>query len=533
MVDIKTTSSAVWWIKYPQQQQQQQAEHTQSRAIRLCQDMTDLFSNISLHGYNKLFDSELLLYEKLIWLCLHITTFVVMIIILSFTWDYFVAQYFAINLHDPLYPVEKIAFPAISICSNNRISYQAAENYAIELSQKDASNNSKEYFMARIAYFSSLYSKYGRVNNIEELSNFQMFLDNYGIWDNDTFYNVLRTIHLLTPKCEEFLVKCWLDGKEIECFHKNHFQTGLTAYGPCCIFNTENAYRQRLHDQRFGRSDAGLTVILNSSQVNDVVSLLNMDAYVVIIHKASNFPDIASGEAIEVFPIHNEETFVAIKARVMNTSEKLRIFSSVYRKCLFDDETPKKDLLLHHSYSFANCITKCRIQSIKALCNCVPFYTPLEYLGNKDGSTLRAVDNWSGDICELVRGLYAYVPCIGVIIKFLNLICGIRIFAASAFQYFHLCDFEEIVPKHIHPIIISRVIKWRNVLTQTVTNVPGLESEAEEALYCPQCMLSCNDIQYQVSMMSLPTDRFWLQENSQYRRQYTLHSYGRFVGRSL
>uniref|UniRef100_A0A1A9ZBM3 Sodium channel protein Nach n=1 Tax=Glossina pallidipes TaxID=7398 RepID=A0A1A9ZBM3_GLOPL len=369
MVDIKTTSSAVWWIKYPQQQQQQQAEHTQSRAIRLCQDMTDLFSNISLHGYNKLFDSELLLYEKLIWLCLHITTFVVMIIILSFTWDYFVAQYFAINLHDPLYPVEKIAFPAISICSNNRISYQAAENYAIEL------------------------------------------------------------------------------------------------------------YRQRLHDQRFGRSDAGLTVIVNSSQVNDVVSLLNMNAYVVIIHKASNFPDIASGEAIEVFPIHNEETFVAIKARVMNTSEKLRIFSSVYRKCLFNDETPKKDLLLHHSYSFANCITKCRIQSIKALCNCVPFYTPLEYLGNKDGVVY----------CTL-----KHVACM------------------DRYNF-----------------------KWRNVLTQTVTNIPGLESEAEEALYCPQCMPSCNDIQYQVSMMSLPTDRFWLQENSQYRRQYTLHSYGRFVGRSL
>lgn len=107
-------------------------------------------------------------------------------------------------------------------------------------SQKDVFNNSKEYFMARITYFSSLYSKYGRVNNIEELSNFQMFLDNYGIWDNDTFYNVLRTMHVLTPKCEELLVKCWLDGNEIECFHKNHFQTGLTAYGPCCIFNTEN-----------------------------------------------------------------------------------------------------------------------------------------------------------------------------------------------------------------------------------------------------------------------------------------------------
>ncbi|TMW52462.1 hypothetical protein DOY81_002477, partial [Sarcophaga bullata] len=54
--------------------------------------------------------------------------------------------------------------------------------------------------------------------------------------------------------------------------------------------------------------------------------------------------------------------------------------------------------------------------------------------------------------------------------------------------------------------------KWRNVLTQRIT-ILGLERELEEALYCPQCLPSCDDTQYDISMVSLPTDRLILKEN--------------------
>lgn len=37
------------------------------------------------------------------------------------------------TLHDTIYPVEKIPFPAVSVCSNNRISRRAAMDYAQEL----------------------------------------------------------------------------------------------------------------------------------------------------------------------------------------------------------------------------------------------------------------------------------------------------------------------------------------------------------------------------------------------------------------
>jgi len=45
------------------------------------------------------------------------------------------------------------------------------------------------------------------------------------------------------------------------------------------------------------------------------------------------------------------------------------------------------------------------------------------------------------------------------------------------------------------------------VLTERV-RIPGLEREIEEALYCPHCLPTCNDVQYRVSMSMLPIDNY-------------------------
>lgn len=64
---------------------------------------------------------------------MHTATFIAMVAVLLLTWEQFIAQYFVINLKDPLYPIENVPFPAVSICSNNRVSMQAVTNYAREL----------------------------------------------------------------------------------------------------------------------------------------------------------------------------------------------------------------------------------------------------------------------------------------------------------------------------------------------------------------------------------------------------------------
>lgn len=83
----------------------------------------------------------------------------------------------------------------------------------------------------------------------------------------------------------------------------------------------------RSYRTRYVGSDMGLIAILNTTHDDDTASLLNIDGYVVMIHAPNNFADISSGNAIEIFPMNNEETFLAIKARSMDTEEGLRTFS--------------------------------------------------------------------------------------------------------------------------------------------------------------------------------------------------------------
>jgi len=91
----------------------------------------------------------------------------------------------------------------------------------------------------------------------DQYDNFQTFLDNYGTWDNETFYNMKRNMMMvrnllissfspedhmsfmfqLTPKCEDFLLNCFVGGKKFNCLDKKLFRVQNTMYGPCCTFD--------------------------------------------------------------------------------------------------------------------------------------------------------------------------------------------------------------------------------------------------------------------------------------------------------
>lgn len=68
MVNIKSTSNAIWWIKNPNAGTGRAAAAGDVRKASLgssfCLDMADLLRNISLQGYNKLLAPELTLVER-------------------------------------------------------------------------------------------------------------------------------------------------------------------------------------------------------------------------------------------------------------------------------------------------------------------------------------------------------------------------------------------------------------------------------------------------------------------------------------
>ncbi|XP_030573973.1 sodium channel protein Nach [Drosophila novamexicana] len=450
MVNIESTSNAIWWIKNPSAAKAVGgAGRKASLGSRFCLDMAELLRNISLQGYNKLLASELTLAERLIWLLVHTTTFISMVAVLLLTWEQFIAQYFVINLKDPLYPVENVPFPAVSICSNNRISMRAATRYALELQRNDPSPRELKYYLDMLTYLRKLYIPGERDSDVDDYVNFQAFLDIFGTWNNETFFDTRRIMRMVTPNCRDYIMKCSLRNVDIPCFSEAAFQTSLTRYGPCCTFNGKNVLKRRDFKNRYADSALGLTVVLNSSHADYMAPILNTNGYVVIIHDADNYPSISSSNALEMFPGQRQESFLKIFARVIDTDKNLHSFSPFNRRCYFHSESNMR--MKNSVYTFPNCITRCRISSIIALCNCLPFQLPLDLVENLEGVVY----------CTL-----SHVTCLG--------------------QY---------------------QFKWNNVLTERL-RIPGLERETEEALYCPQCLPSCNDVQYRVSMSELPIDTY-------------------------
>lgn len=69
-------------------------------------------------------------------------------------------------------------------------------------------------------------------------------------------------------------------------------------------------------------------------------------------------------------------------------------------------------------------------------------------------------------------------------------------------------------------------VKWLNVITKRdKQDVEGLEREIEDALFCPECLPSCVDTQYQMTLVTLPMDRYLTSptNNSRYKTNSILN----------
>lgn len=85
--------------------------------------------------------------------------------------------------------------------------------------------------------------------------------------------------------------------------------------------------KKRDFKNRLASSELGLTVVLNASHADYFAPVLNTNGYIVIIHDADNFASPASSSALETFPGQNEESYLKIFPRVIETENSLHAFS--------------------------------------------------------------------------------------------------------------------------------------------------------------------------------------------------------------
>ncbi|XP_058984627.1 sodium channel protein Nach [Musca domestica] len=453
---------APWWIPSPVAATM---AGSQTRNFTFAEALKVFLQNFSFHSYGKLVEPGRPCQEKLFWLAFHILAMSALIIFLT-NYHNTDQRLLTTSIYNPIYPISEVSFPAVSICSMNRISNESAKLYARELQRKDPRKRSAEYFYGQIKYLQYNYYEPGEMPDYEKALKFQRFLDIYDRKDDELFFNTRRRMAMLTPNCSSILKVCRLGGEDADCLRE--FTETFTARGLCCTFNRNRKYSaKRKFRHRFLGPDMGLVVLLNASQKDDFIPSVTSERFEVFIHSSHTAPDPSSG-SVEVRIVEGgKNTFLALKPRIFQTIDEVRYYKPKVRNCMFNDELPD---VFGKSYTYSNCISYCRTRSQVVLCECLPF------MAN-----------------------------------------SLNISSSTAF-----CTLQH------RGCLMRYDFKWYNVMTQR-PNTVGLDREMEDSLYCPYCLPTCSETQYTVTVMDLPLNKFNMKSFPRHKENYSdlavLHVY--------
>ncbi|XP_041764960.1 pickpocket protein 28-like [Anopheles merus] len=418
---------------------------------RFKEELLQLLNSITAHCYRQLAQKDRSLSERLFWLLMLILEAATLIAIIISAWGKFTANPLITTLHDTIYPIVLVPFPAISLCNNNRISRAAAVRYAGQLAGRDAERRNASYFLEQIALLGKLYDF--DYENLHQMTRLQEFLDLNDVSNSTGMYNALETLEKLSPRCEDMLLRCFWKSIELPCMLRNDMiEVRRTQYGFCCTFNfightEDNEIHPPSYFLDVTGPEMGLVLLLNGSSNDYFYNLFNNIGFNLQIFNPHEVPDSTAGGVNEQFVHLGTETFIRVDAITINSEPDVLRYSRQKRQCVFRNELLKYGA----NYGRSNCVAACRLRSVMALCECVPFYMPTA------GAT---ASSKSITTCNL-----QHIACL------------------SKYK-----------------------IKWSTVITDIV-QIPGLEKEMEESLYCPECLPSCSASKYQITASNLPLVR--------------------------
>ncbi|EDV91045.1 GH16433 [Drosophila grimshawi] len=334
---------AAWWIPTPNGNPNAiRDEEVAEQKLSFAAALKDLLENLSFHCYGKLVEHGRRMQERFVWLICHITALGFLI---AFVWGTYkhAAEELVTTIYNPSYPVCHVALPAISVCSNNRISKRAVWRYAHELSLKDPRLRNATYFYDELQAFGMFYTLWD-FGDYERFLRLQGFLDVLDTKSDELFYNTRERLRDLTPKCSDILLSCRFAAHYFNC--EKVFVKMLTSYGYCCTLNPKGDFlKDYTYYKRFFGADMGLVLTLNATT-------------------SDNF-----------YKMHEQDGF--------STVHEARHMSPTVRKCRFWDEMPYN---FTNHYTHSKCISACRARSIYNLCGCLPFQMPHRFITQRERS---------------------------------------------------------------------------------------------------------------------------------------------------
>ncbi|XP_028131581.1 sodium channel protein Nach-like [Diabrotica virgifera virgifera] len=380
--------------------------------------------------------------ERYIWYIIHLLSLACTCFLINYTWQNFMKNPTMTTVEAMGSRLAEIPMPGISICNINKISRRKAQIYADELAAR--SRVSAEEILSNITLLGYLY-EYNLPVKPERIIYFQNFLEK---WDSaaNGYYNTTDRLYRLQPTCFEVVKDCIWNGKRRPC--EDIFVTELTMDGYCCVFNyvahlstTKISPIVIANDNKpisFGPTAALDFTILSNSSDTFFTTIATEAPVKILFSIPTDFPDTTSGGLVEKIIDRGTEIFLQVSSINTVATDEVKKYPPSKRGCIFSDEIKT----LFGSYSYSDCIMDCKIRSIVALCQCVPF-------------------------------------------NFIN------VFNNPNDHYFQ-CTLGDL------QCLNAYTNKWKTLYPSDFTGT-GLEREKQDSIQCEHCIPTCSDTMYDVS----------------------------------
>ena len=159
--------------------------------------------------------------------------------------------------------------------------------------------------------------------------------------------------------------------------------SNLFFVGFCCTFNYIRQFELSEKDKgKKPRSpsgigpDQGLTILLNLSHSDYFYPLKNFVGATALIFDPREFPDSATGGVKEVPIEPMQEVRITLNIVTKVAVEEVQRYGIDKRQCMFPTDALEE---YNGNYVFGDCLVKCKLRSIVALCKCKPFNMPTNF----------------------------------------------------------------------------------------------------------------------------------------------------------
>ncbi|KAI4488109.1 hypothetical protein M0804_004957 [Polistes exclamans] len=326
----------------------------------------------ALVGYKYLIEPRRTWVERIIWFAAHVTTICILVYFVTDAYSAFVTMPMVTSVESDHYPTNKITFPAIAICSINRISRQSAVKMAKKVYRSNVTNLTMEEILELFEQFGDSYNSMRKLNKNRrnELNN--LMLDFYeGEYDMDAIMKEL------TPQCSDMLLRCFFNRNEYNC--SDIFSFEKTQDGYCCTFNyiteknlNNDEKSMKVKTVKNLGVEGGLTVVMEPFLDDYFYTFLPVIGWKVTLFNPTDYPDNISGGVTEVLVSPLLESFLQIEAVSFHSTSHTKSYPIPKRKCIFSNEIQTR----YGDYSYSDCLVDCREEQIWKMCKCIPFYLP-------------------------------------------------------------------------------------------------------------------------------------------------------------